>query len=437
MPIRFILFLVAQGVSQFGSAASTIGLATLLAVHGAPATELALILALPALPASLVAPFIGAAVERVSLRPFMVVANVFLGLIALGVAWAMSLGPQQHQLATLLILFFCRELGRLAFAAGYARAFGALSPATTGRPVLLADLSAQAGSALGAAVGGLVALQGGNEVFLIDAATFVVAGLLTLCLPLPGSLPRRTGSHRRLIRDTKVAALYLWRNPRVMRMVGAYCVISLPWAAWDVSGAYLFNAVGSPAAAGTANAAGQIGKMLTGVWLLGLRADFSANKVLLAALVLAGTGVAAGAVGLTGPHASAVVALVLLRTAFGAAVYLGGSGAYTLVVLDAPDGLRARLATLVGSVCTGLVAGSVRLGVGALNDAAGPAVAFLASGLLCTGLSLVLLRLEFLAQLRVALQVSLACRLYWAHHAAGLELPADRLLLARLVLVQP
>ena len=425
MSTRFILFLIAQAVSQFGTAVSTVGLATLWASRGAPATELALILALPAIPSLLVAPFVGAAVERVALRPFLIAANIFLGAVACAVAWAVAPSGGHAEPILLVAMFTLKEVGNRAFAAGYARAFGALSPATSGRPVMVADLTSQSGAALGAAIGGLIASKGGGEVFMIDAATFVVAGLITLWLPLPGCAAARRGSSQ-LVRDVKVAVEHVSSNAHVARLFGAYCSMSLTWAAWDIVGSYLFVAAGSAEASGVANSGAQVGKMAVGIWLYGQGLGHSANKVQGAALLLAGTGLVAGGLGMLGPSPYAITLLVILRSLFGITGYLGGGGSYTMMVLDAPSELRARMAVLVGTVGTGLVAGGAKLCVGLLNDQVGPTLAFILPSLVGTGLSLLLCRAEFRAQQHHYLRAFMVCRVYWARRAGRLGVAAAR-----------
>lgn len=431
MPIHFVLFLIAQAVSQFGTAVSTVGLATLWAVQEAPAFELALLLALPAIPSLLVGPFVGATAERASLRPYLVCVNLVLGAIACALAWAIAPASGPSALPLLLGLFTLKEIGNRAFSAGYARAFGVLSPATTGRPVMLADVVSQSGAALGAAVGGLVAIKGNGEVFVIDAASFVVAGAVIACLPLPRRAPAlvAAGEEAEVARS---AAEHVSSNTQVGRLFAAYCTMSLTWAAWDISGAYLFTAAGSAEASGVANSGAQVGKMVTGGWLYAQQLGHSSNKALASGLVLAGTGVVAGGLGLLGPSSYAVALLVVLRTLFGITGYLGGNGSYTLMVLDAPAELRARMAVLVGTVGTGLIAGGAKLVVGLLNDRFGPATAFLLPSLLGAALSLALCRAEFRTQRRRLLLVTVTCRLYWAQHAGGLTIAAYRDYLARM-----
>ncbi|PNY79670.1 MFS transporter [Deinococcus koreensis] len=423
MSTRFLLFLIAQAVSQFGTAVSTVGLTTLWASRGAPATQLALILALPAIPSLLLAPFVGATVERVALRPFLIGANIFLGAVACAVAWAVAPSGGQAEPTLLVAMFTLKEVGNRAFAAGYARAFGALAPATTGRPVMVADFTSQSGAALGAAVGGLIASKGGGEVFVIDAATFVVAGLITLWLPLLGGAPARRGGNQ-VVRDVKVAVDHVSNNAQIARLFGAYCSMSLTWAAWDIVGGYLFVAAGSAEASGVANSGAQIGKMSIGLWLFSQGLGHSVNKAQISALVLAGTGLVAGGLGMFGPSPYVIVLLVILRSLFGMTGYLGGNGSYTMMVLDAPSELRARMAVLVGAVGTGLVAGGAKVGVGILNDAVGPTLAFILPSMVGMTLGLLLCRAEFRAQQYHHLQAYMVCRVYWARRAGGLGIAA-------------
>jgi Transmembrane secretion effector len=431
MPTRFLFFLIAQAVSQFGTAVSSVGLATLWAVHKAPAFELALLLALPAIPSLLIGPFVGATAERASLRPYLVCVNLLLGGIACALAWAISPDGGHSALPLLLGLFTLKEIGNRAFSAGYARTFGVLSPATTGRPVMLADFVSQSGSALGAAVGGLVAIKGSGEVFIIDAVSFLVAGAILCCIPLAHRAPAQLAAGEE-VQTGQTAVDHVSGNIQVGRLFAAYCVMSLTWAAWDISGAYLFTAAGSAEASGVANSGAQVGKMLTGGWLYLQQLGHSSNKALASGLVLAGTGVVAGGLGLLRPSSYAVALLVILRTLFGITGYLGGNGSYTLMVLDAPAELRARMAVLVGTVGTGIIAGGAKLIVGLLNDRFGPATAFLLPSLLGAALSLALCRAEFRTQRRQLLLVTFTCRLYWAQHAGGLTLAANRDYLARM-----
>lgn len=167
--------------------------------------------------------------------------------------------------------------------------------------MVLADLTAQAGSALGSAVGGLVALHGGGDVFVIAAVPFGLAATSTLFLPLPGRSARPAGGPPTLMADVLVAVWHLTHDARLSRLFGASCAM---WAAWDIVGAHLRTRAGSPAAAGL------------------------------------------------GSGAFAVTTLIVLRTGFGGSACLGG-GAYTRLVLNAPPELRARMSTLLGSVGAG------------------------------------------------------------------------------------
>lgn len=440
MTIRFLLFLLAQAVSEFGSAASAAGLATLWATQGAPATELALVLAIPALPALVLAPVIGSLMEGARLKRALIFINVLLGLTSLGAAGAFLL-PQREAVLALTGLFVLKALCQSAFNGAYNRAFRLLAPGggVEGRAVSLQTLSNRLGTAVGAGLGAIIALKAGSAVFIVDAATFGVATLVVAALPLGMGAPARSPGGPRLaplalLRDVAVAVRYVMGSPRLMRVFALYAPMTLVWAAWDILGAYLLRQAGAPEAFGTVVIAAQVGEIAVATGLAAINARFTVALVLAATLLLA---LATGLSGLvvTGHTvlgvAGTLALLVALRLVTGATSNISGGGVYALLVYSAPAGLTSRLTALVESLGIGAMFALAKLGVGILGDAIGPSQTFMVAGILAGALGFGLSLLEFQARSRETAVLRLRMEVYQGLRSGGMDVAAFRYLIAQ------
>ncbi|PNY79671.1 hypothetical protein CVO96_17045 [Deinococcus koreensis] len=429
-------------MSEFGSAASAAGLATLWAAQGAPATELALVLAIPALPALVLAPVLGSLMEGARLKRALLFINVLLGLTSLGAAGAFLL-PQREAVLALTGIFVLKALCQSAFNGAYNRAFRLLAPGggVDGRAVSLQTLSNRLGTAVGAGLGAVIALKAGSAVFIVDAATFGVATLIVAALPLGSGAPALPPGGPRLapravFRDVAVAIRYVLGSSRLSRVFALYAPMTLVWAAWDILGAYLLKEAGAPEAFGLVVIAAQVGEIAVATGLAAINARFTVALVLAATLLLAlGTGLS-GAVVMSLSHqflgvAGTLALVVAFRLVTGAAANVSGGGVYALLVYAAPTALTSRLTALVESLGIGAMYALAKLGVGTLGDAVGSSTTFMVAGTLATALGLGLSVLEFRARQWEIAVLRLHAEVYLSLRMGGLEGAAFRYLLAQ------
>lgn len=408
MTIQFVLFLIAQAISEFGGAASAAGLAVLWALRGSPAAELALVLALPALPALLLAPVIGSLMEGARLKRALLAINILLGLTSLGMAASIGL-PQGDALVALTVLFSLKAIGQIAFNGAYNRAYGQLAPlgGLTGRPRALQTLSHQGGKALGAAAGTLLATVAGSSVFIVDAATFGVAALIVAGLPLATRAALGAGHSVQtpmgIFRDVADAVRYVAGDARRTRVFALFAALTTCYATWDVLGAYLCKELGAESALAPITIAAQVGEMAMAAAILFTDLPPLVGLVMGATTLLAAATVASGLV-VMGHGTLGIFATISIVCAFrvvtGAAASYGGGGAYTLAILSGPPGLTSRLTALVESVGLGLFFAAAKLGVGTLGDAIGASATFVVAGATAGSLGFGLAVLEARARAR-------------------------------------
>lgn len=420
MTIQFVLFLIAQAVSDFGSAASAAGIAVIWASQGAPAAELAIMLATPAVPALILGPILGSLMEGARLKRALITINVLLGLTSLAAIAALPL-PKSQALLVLTGIFVLKALGQGAFNGAYNRAFRLLAPegGMSGRAQATQTFSNRIGTAIGAAVGAVVALNAGGTVFLVDAITFGVAALIVTRLPLGTGAPalapaeaeqanqptRRFGfgtQAQAIARNIAVAVRYVTGNPRLVRVFALYAPLTLCWAVWDILGAYLFNGVGAGTSFWMIVLAYQLGEIAAAAWLWVKKPKFNVAIVMTAAPLLSIATLGSGFVVMSHDQLGLVgmmVLAVVLRLVTGATANIGGGGVYAILVYAAPDNLTSRLSSLVESVGLGAMFGLAKLGVGLLNDAAGTQVTFVVAGVVATAMALAVAVLEVPAYL--------------------------------------
>ncbi len=216
-------------VSQIGNWLSYIAVSLLSLQQGEGAIAVALVLISYHLPHSLFAPIAGPLADRFDRRQLMVLANLLAALLTLGM-WAAACWEKLFLLQ--FMLFLRVSLDSIVYAAR-----GASLPKLVERRELhqantLLSLSWSLLFAAGVALGGfLAALFSPKVTILIDAATFILAGLILLKLPaLPIPLEQRSA----LKPSELFKALSYARRKRVLMvaLLGKLPVAMVGGAAW-------------------------------------------------------------------------------------------------------------------------------------------------------------------------------------------------------------
>ena len=196
----------------------------------------------------------------------------------------------------------------------------------------------ESASFIGPALGGvLIAVLGPSPVLLLDAASYLCAfGLIGLLVRPAGSGPVVAEGG-----DTSIAAglRYLWRSPRLRRLVLGVGVISLAWAAMVATIPVLALEHGGPAAAGWLLGAYGAGSVVGG--LISSRAKRAGGNT--AVLAVFGLAVAAWALLLPVP----VWAWGIAIGGVGVAAGLFYPRFFSHLTTTTPPALRARVLTSV------------------------------------------------------------------------------------------
>lgn len=179
----------ASVVSELGDWLSYVAVATVAARDGEGPFALAFVFVAHLLPHAALAPFAGPLADRFDRRSLLVVADAARAVLTAGMAGAAAAG----MLGLLQLLLFARvAVGAFAWPAKEAAVPSLVHHDDLGHAGALLSLTWSVVFALGVSVGGgLLVILAPAAVILVDAATFVIAGVLHATLPSlpPGARP--------------------------------------------------------------------------------------------------------------------------------------------------------------------------------------------------------------------------------------------------------
>jgi MFS family permease len=358
---------VARAVSLLGDVAAVVALTLRLHDSGSGAWSIAALFIADLVPVVVLAPLVGALVDRYDSRVLL----VWSGLAQAALCFALA---QAHQ--TALVLGLVAALG--AGEALNGTTWQALLPGIVGVERLPAAMGlSQAGSTaaliVAPALGGLLTGAYGARVpLLVDAATFLVIAAAGLLVRTRREVGRPAGHERRragyrLVRDDPMLVALLTMISLFAVLAGTVNVIEV-YLVRDTlhSTATWYGIVGGAVAVGVL-----LGSMLGGRW---------SSELALVRIVL-GTSAVLSLSTLGFAAAPEVGWLLPVAVVGGAANGLLNVGAGALVMMRAPEHARGRVSAAAGGVTSAAMIGAFVLG-GVLAAFAGPRQIFLIAGLL-------------------------------------------------------
>ena len=222
---RVQAWVVSTGISQAGDVAWTIGLAWTAAKIGS-AAEAGLVIGIGTLPRALMLLFGGALADRLDARRVMILMNIARILVlATGAVIAETAGLSIPILVAVAVLFGLFDAIYDPASSTMPRQF--VRTEDLGATAAMFQLSRRIATFVGAPVGGLLVAYGGLElVMIVDAASFVVNGLLLALLMRP-RFPRALSQGRSMLSDLADGFRYLWRTGPVRTLVIALSGLNL------------------------------------------------------------------------------------------------------------------------------------------------------------------------------------------------------------------
>jgi MFS transporter, DHA3 family, macrolide efflux protein len=243
----FLKLWASQGVSQLGSAAAwfalTIYLAQVLYPLPSQRSELALGLSLlglsGALPALITVPLAGVWADRHDRRLTMLACDLLSGLLSL-LAAALMLAGHLPLWALLLVSVGLSVLGSVHGAA-YDTSYGLLVgstqlPRANGLMQTVGSLSQLLAPGLAALLTLLGGGQGGGVplALLIDALSFLGAGLVLWGLKLPKPPAQADQDARPLRQDLSFGWRYIWQRPPLLALLLTFAAVNFCWSPLQV-----------------------------------------------------------------------------------------------------------------------------------------------------------------------------------------------------------
>lgn len=359
---------VAQSLSLVGSGVNAAAVAYLVTTRSGVAA-VGLVQTLPLVVAVAAAPLIGVLVDRRDARRTLVGTSA--GLAALTVLLA---GYGAFWYAVVLAL---RTPLEVAFSAALARALPALA---AGDAVVRANgimsATGRLATAAGVAVGPLLASLLGPAVFLLDAASFLVAAWLLAGLRVP---PIRVAPARaRLAGQFGEGLRYVWDRPAVLYVGLLYVLGGVAWGAKDtLFVGYVDQQLGLDPArwAGIYGATALVGEMVVASLIAAGRIG-APHRI--PATVTVATAVLALSLVVTGTTRSPVLAFAM-KFVEGAATNAVGVLAVTYVSLLAVGELRGRTKTLL-TLGNRVSLGGAKAGLPALGAASTVGTSYVVAG---------------------------------------------------------
>lgn len=365
----------ARLVSYVGDGIATVAL-VLLVSRGHPATAVGGLLLAEAIPGFL-SPVLGAVSDRRPDRRTLMI-QCELGQALLYGAIAVWLPPY----AWLLVLVAGATLFSRTFSAASRSAVPALvkrHDLLTANALLNTAFNLQV--ALGPALGGLlVALSGGSRTAIaIDAASFLLSGLLMFALP---RVPRAAGGQpeQGLASDIRAGLAYIWSEP-LLRVLVASMFAFVMFASLDnVAVVFLVRDVldGGALAYGAAMSAFGLGMIAGALVLVRRWSGVHPAMIVAAGMVFTGAG------NLLVGAAPAIGLVIAFQALGGVGNGLSLVGEDTLIQRHVPEYLLGRV---VGALNSGIFLGSIiaYAGGSVVVDLTSPRTALIASGIAVFG----------------------------------------------------
>jgi MFS family permease len=361
----------AATVSGFGSYVTTLAIQVLVVVtlHGG-AAEVGLVSAARWLPYLLFGVLGGVLVERARRRPVLVATELGLGLLLL----AIPLLAMAHQLSLPVLMAVMAAFGLLSLL-GDAAAQSFLPRLVP--PRLLTEANARLGQSDAAAqtcgpalAGVLVSLFSAPLAVLIDAASYLVSGLLLLRVPVVEPPSRRGMSPRGIRTEAAEGLRWIYRHPTLRPL-------ALNTHGWFLCNAAV-GAVVAPFALrtlrlsafgfGMAMAAAGVGGLVGALCATRLGVRFGAGRVIISCRALTAAAWALAALSVT--HWSGWVVFAAAQLLVG--LSMGAENAHELGYRQAvtPDALQGRMNATMRSINRAMIVVGAPLG-GLLGDAVG------------------------------------------------------------------
>ncbi|MFI9555750.1 MFS transporter [Nonomuraea endophytica] len=365
-PFRWLW--VSRSVSFAGDSLSLVALMVYVASSTGEALAVSLLLLAGDFAPALFAPLTGAISDRYGHRRVMITCEFAQGALVLLIA--LSLPP----LPVLLALVGLRAvIGQLFQAASRSVVPSLVPDRDLERANTAIGLGTNGGEALGPlAAWALLSVIDIRAVLLIDAATFLISGLVLTKAIRYGKAPDEPHTRGSLLSDTREGLRYILSH-RLIRAVGLgfFAVVAFNGID-DVALVFLATDLGDPAAAGLLLAGPGIG-LLVGYILLARRVPLQ-----MGALLVAGFAVSSAGNLLTG-FAWAVGAALAIQTIRGLGIAAMDVASTTLIQRNvAADVMGRTFATLYGAI--GVAAALSYVAGGLLLDATSAATAFILAG---------------------------------------------------------
>ncbi|HEX2419347.1 MAG TPA: MFS transporter [Micromonosporaceae bacterium] len=330
--------------STFGDWMSLMALSYLVFQNSGLPT-LGLLTSVPVLAGVVVSPWLGAWVDRHHARRAVVITTVAMAVVAAALQW--------YNPTSYLVLLTVKQLLGSVMYAGQSRLVPAVVPDhELERGAGLLNGADRLAAALGLAVGPVLAAQLGSLVFLVDAATFLLAALLFRSLR--ADVPPAVAEPSKTERAVRAALPWLRANAAVLAL---YCAGSLLWGLRDIGTLPVVESrlrLDIADWSGVFAALAIVGEVFGAVLLARYNPD----------LRTWGVPVAAGLVVVLGATVALPALITWLPLVIGGKVLEGlasnllGTAATILLVFRAPEALRGRVAGVVFSLTMAVLAAS-------------------------------------------------------------------------------
>lgn len=336
----FRRLLVISFVSSFGEWMSLMALSYIVFIASG-LTALGILTSVPVVAGAALSPWVGAWVDRLNARRVVLLTTIALAVVTAALQW-------YQPLAYVLLLTVRQVLGGLMYTA-QGRLVPAVVPSTElERGAGLLNGADRIGAGLGLAVGPVLAAQLGPTVFLVNSATLLLASALFWGLRADVA-PAPTGKHGRTVRE---ALPWLRSNAIVLAL---YCLGSILWGLRDIGTLPVVEQrLGLDIAtwSGAFAAIALVGEVLGAAVLAWHNPDVRTHG-----LQIVGGLVVALALTIMLPALVVWLPLVVaVKVVEGLASNLLGSVATIVLIFQAPEGLRGRVAGVLFSLTMSVLA---------------------------------------------------------------------------------
>lgn len=392
----FARFWVAETVSGFGTYVTTMALQVLVVITlSGTAGDVGLLNAARWLPYLLLGLVVGALVDRRARRPLLVGTDLGRGVLlgAIPALWAVGL----LNLPTLMVLMVVFGTMSLLNDAASQSFLPRLVPA----PVLLAanarlDQSASVAQTTGPLVGGgLVTLLGAPLAVLVDAASYLVSGILTATISTREALVAVGEQPRNLRREIGDGLRWVYRH----RVLAPFAITTHGWFLFNSMATTVFVPYAllgldlSAFALGATFAAAGVGAVVGSLVTTGLGRRFAAGRIVITckAMMPLAWGVIAFVPPPDGGGSTALTVAVLGGGQLLYGLAMGTENAHEMAYRqsETPDELQSRMNTTMRSINRAVIVVGAPVG-GFLADAIGyrPVLGIAAGGFALVALAL-------------------------------------------------